>query len=456
MHNRHYLLLLFSFIFLLLPCLAYSQDQGKNIDTIAGIFTLDQCIQYAANHQPAIKQSQLDEKIARANNMIGLSGWLPQAGFSGTLQHYYDLPTAFFANQSNPNGPKQATHTGLYNTFNPQLNVTQNIFNSDVLYAANAAHLYTEQAQENSSATKIALVSNVSKAFYDVLLTQQQLYVLQEDTARLIKNKEFTYNEYVSGIVDKVDYKQATIALNNTLAQLKTTQESLNPKYAVLKQLMGFPQEKYIQVNFDTTQMLQEITFDTTEILNYSKRIEYQQLETSQRLQAKLTNYYRYGFIPSVGAFYNYTWQYQNDQYTDLYSQPYPYSYIGLNFTFPLFQGFKRLENVHKAKLLERRQDWDMINLKLQINTEYKQALANYKSNMYNLYTMEENKQLAREVYDIVQLQYKEGIKNYLNVITAETDLRTSEINYLNALFQLLLSKIDLQKAMGDISTNIN
>jgi len=447
---------IFIFLFTVLPLCVHAQQHAEQIDTNTAIFTLSQCIQYAAGHQPALKQSQIDEKITRTNNNIGLSGWLPQAGFNGTLQHYYDLPTSFFTNQSNPTGPKLPIHTGLFNTFNPQLNITQNIFNSDVLYAANAVHLYTEQAKENSDATKISLVSNVSKAFYDVLLTQQQVYVLQDDTARLNKNKDFTYNEYVSGVVDKVDYKQATISLNNTLAQLKTTEESLNPKYAILKQLMGFPEEKNFTVNFDTTLMLQEVTFDTTELLNYNKRIEYQQLETAKRLQAALTNYYRYSMLPSVGAFYNYTWQYQNDRYSDLYQQSYPYSYIGLNFTFPIFQGFKRLENIHKAKLQQSRQDWDMTNLKLGIYTEYKQALANYKSSMYNLYTMEENKKLAREVYNIVQLQYREGIKNYLNVITAESDLHTAEINYLNALFQLLISKIDLKRAMGDISVNIN
>jgi outer membrane protein TolC len=63
--------------------------------------------------------------------------------------------------------------------------------------------------------------------------------------------------------------------------------------------------------------------------------------------------------------------------------------------------------------------------------------------------------EMAREVYNIVMLQYREGVKAYLDVIVAESDLQTSEINYLNALFQLLESKIDLERALGDIPTEI-
>ncbi len=449
MRNRKYSF--FISLFLIFPHFAFAQKAQKN----ASIYTLSQCIAFAIEHQPALKQSYIDEKIAKTNNLIGLSGWLPQAGLTGTLQHNYELPTSFIPNQANPSGPKIPANFGVYNSFNPQLSITQTIFNPDVLYAASAAHLYTEQAKEKTSFTKIALISDVSKAFYDLLLSQQQIYVLEDDTARLNKNKQVTYDEYVGGIVDKVDYSQATILSNNTLAQLKTSLEALKPKYAVLKQLMGYSNESGLEINFDTAQMMQEILTDTTEMLDYNKRIEYQQIETNYDLQHALTNYYKFGFIPSIGAFYDKVWQYQNDDYSQLYNQTYPYSYIGLNFSFPLFQGFKRLANTHKAKLQEERLSWDISNLKMQIQTEYELALANYKSNLYFLHKMDENKILAKEVYNIVQLQYKEGIKTYLNVITAETDLRTSEINYLNALFQVLLSKIDLQKAMGDINPNI-
>ena len=38
--------------------------------------------------------------------------------------------------------------------------------------------------------------------------------------------------------------------------------------------------------------------------------------------------------------------------------------------------------------------------------------------------------------------------------MTAETDLRTSQINYLNALYSVLASKLDVQQALGNITIN--
>ncbi|MNL87038.1 hypothetical protein D3C87_2160110 [compost metagenome] len=52
----------------------------------------------------------------------------------------------------------------------------------------------------------------------------------------------------------------------------------------------------------------------------------------------------------------------------------------------------------------------------------------------------------------MIQLQYKSGIKTYLEVVTSETDLRLARINYYNALYLVLASKIDVQKALGQIN----
>jgi outer membrane protein TolC len=107
---------------------------------------------------------------------------------------------------------------------------------------------------------------------------------------------------------------------------------------------------------------------------------------------------------------------------------------------------------VHKARLQEQLLNWNEVDLKSQIYKEYTTALANYKGNYYNLQLLQKNVNMAKRVYFVVTLQYRQGIVPYLNVITAESNLISSEISYLNALFQVLSNKIDLQKAMGNIS----
>jgi outer membrane protein TolC len=107
------------------------------------------------------------------------------------------------------------------------------------------------------------------------------------------------------------------------------------------------------------------------------------------------------------------------------------------------------MESIQRAKLQGQQIDWAVVGLKSHIYSEYTDALATYKSNLYDLNVLRDNVAMAKDVYGVVSLQYKQGLIAYLNVITAESNLISSEISYLNALFQLLSSKVDLEKAMG-------
>jgi outer membrane protein TolC len=413
--------------------------------------TLTDCLKYALKHQPAVNQAYIDEAIAHTNNLIAFSGWMPQVTGAANYIHYFQsAPTL-----TNVNNNLTLVQGGAFNISTPSVSANQTLFNTDVLLAVKGARLNTLAAQQRTAGAKIDLVTNVSKAFYDLLLSISQVGVYKEDTARLRKNQMDAYNRYVSGISDKVDYKQATISLNNTLSQLKSATEAVNAKSALLRQYMGFPSGRTMTVHFDTVQMLKDIAMDTSAQLDFERRIEYQELQTARRIQRETTSYYQLGFLPSLSGFYTYNYGFESNNFSDLYSHAYPYSLFGLQLSIPIFTGLKRLENVHRSKLQELRIDWDDVNLRLAIYTQYNQALAGYKSNLYYLHKQRDNMQMAREVYNIVQLQYREGIKAYIDVIVAESDLVTSEVNYLNALFQLLQSKIDLEKAMGDIPTDI-
>jgi len=439
--------LIFIICFVFISFCTYAQDNKS--DAIQ-FLNLDQCIVYALQNQPAILKSSIDITIAKKTNFIKLSDWLPHVDLNGNFTHYNQLPTTFALNSSNPEGPLVKENQGVVNSFMPILSVTQTIINADVLNAAESAHLLVQHAKQSTDSTKIGIVANVSKAFYSLLLTMEQVNVLKEDTARLAKNLRDTYHQYIGGIVDKTDYKEAFISLNNSNAQLKQATESIKPQYSFLKQLMGFPPEKEFSVDFDTLQMMKEITYDTTQQLQFEKRIDYQLLQTEKNLQLQTVKYYKNQFMPTMSAFYCYNYQYESNPHSNDLTRPYPFSYIGATISIPLFSGMQRIESIQRAKLQGQQIDLALTGLKSRIYSEYTVALANYKSNLYELKILEDNVAMAKDVFGVISLQYKQGVIAYLNVITAESNLISSEISYLNSLFNVLLSKVDLEKAMGN------
>jgi outer membrane protein TolC len=195
-----------------------------------------------------------------------------------------------------------------------------------------------------------------------------------------------------------------------------------------------------------------EIAFDTLQRVKFESRIEFQQLQTMQRLLQANVKYNQWSYIPTLSAVGYYNLVYQNDEFAKLYSHTFPNSYIGLNFVWPLFQGGKRMWNIRQANLQLKRNEWELTDLKNSINTQFSQAMATYKSNLNDFYAQKENLEMASDVYNTLQLQYKSGVKTYLEVIIAETDLHTTQLNYYNSLYQVLSSKIDVEKALGTLS----
>lgn len=415
----------------------------KPQDTLSAA-TLQACVQYAIKHYPLVQQALLDEQITDRQIKSKLADWYPQLNLNANYQNNFKLPAAFSGGQ--------LIHTGTYNSSTVGFSLSQNIFTRDVLIALRTRGDVMTNIRQQTVSDKIDVTVNVSKAFYDVLLTKKQIDVLNDDIVRLERNYKDAYNQYQGGLVDKTDYKRATISLNNSKAELKTNEEALKAKYQVLKQLMGYTGQDSIHLVYDSAQMEGEVLIDTLQPLDYTKRIEYQQLMTQKRLQQADVKYEKWAYIPTVTAGAGYNFNYLNNRFGDLYRDNFPNSYAGLQLAFPIFQGTKRQQNIRIAELQLTRIDWDIVNLQTTISTQYAQSLAVYKSNLNDYHILRENRDLARDVYNTINVQYRSGIKAYLELITAQTDLLTAESNYSNALYQVLSSKLDVEKALGIIT----
>ena len=418
--------------------------QQRATDSLIREATLQNVIQYALSHQPAVHQAYINEQITENNIKSRLADWYPQLDFAYTFQHNFQLQTTIF--QGNP------VRIGVENISAVQFTARQNIFNRDVLLASRTARDVRQLAQQTTASSKIDITVAVTKAYYDVLTTMLQIRAAAEDTVRLARSLRDAFNQYQAGVADRTDYKRATIALNNSKAQLKSNQELLEARMEYLKSIMNYPADAPLPIVYDSLQMERDIVLDSTTGIDYNRRIEFQQLLTQRRLQEADLRYNKWSYLPSITANGAYNLNYQNNEFGKLYSTNFPNSFAGLTLAWPIFQGGKRKYNIRASEWQLRYTDWSLQQLKNNINAEYAQALAAYKSNLVNYETLKENLLLAQEVYDVIQLQYRSGIKTYLEVITAETDLRTARINYYNAINRVLASKVDVQRALGLIA----
>ncbi len=417
--------------------------QSAQDSTLLQEATLSNVVAYALKHQPSLQQSQVDEEVVETTIRGKLAAWYPQLNLNYSLQHNFQVPTNIIG--GNP------IRLGVSNTSSAQLALTQTIFNRDVLLANRTQEEVRTQARQNTGMNKIEVISAVSKAFYDVLAMMQQIKVSEENISRLENSLKVATSQYKAGVADKTDYKRATILLNNTKATKAANLVALEAKKDYLKSVMGYPEKGELPIVFDSLQMEKEMQLDTLQQPDPTQRIEYKILQTQQKLLSANLQYEKWAYLPSLNLNGGYNFNYQNNEFGKLYSNNFPNSFAALTLSFPILQGGKRKANIQQAEWQLKRNDLEIRKLRNNVNSQYAQALAAYKSNLANWQAVKENLELAKEVYAVIDLQYKSGVKTYLEVITAETDLRTSQINYYNALYFVLSSKIDVEKAMGNI-----
>ena len=426
---------------LLFPALMFSQTTNDSLPAQA---TLKNVVGYALKHQPTIQQAQIDETITGNTIKSKLAEWFPQVNFNYSLQHNFQVQTNIIG--GNP------VKLGVENTSAAQFTMSQYLFNRDALLALRSKGDVMTQVKQTTESRKIDVAVNVSKAFYDVIATKQQIKVSAENINRLEKSMSNAFQQYKAGLVDKTDYKRATITFNNTKALKQSNEELLKAKIEYLKYLMGYPVAASLNLVYDSLQMEKEIAVDTLQTANYNNRIEYRLLETQKKLQEANVKYNKWAFLPNASLNGAYNLNYLNNDFGKLYSNNFPNSFAAVTLSFPIFQGGKRKYNIANAQWQLKRTQLDIESLKNSMNAQYALAMASYKSNLANYIALKENVALAQEVYDVITLQYRNGVKTYIEVISAETDLRTSQINYYNALYQVLASKIDVQKASGQIA----
>ena len=58
---------------------------------------------------------------------------------------------------------------------------------------------------------------------------------------------------------------------------------------------------------------------------------------------------------------------------------------------------------------------------------------------------------LAMKVARVTRIKFEQGVGSNLEVVTAESSLKEAQVNYYNALYDVLVARINIEKAFGKL-----
>ncbi|MGZ3752630.1 MAG: TolC family protein [Mucilaginibacter sp.] len=442
-------------LFLLSIALSSYAQQGMATPGQPYNFTVQDCINYAYEHQDSVVNAKLDVKSAEYNVKETIGRGLPQVNGTAGFQDYLKIPTTLLPGEifGQPAGTFIPVKFGVKYQSNLGVSASQIIFDPDYLVGLQARTTYKQLYERSYNRSKIETNVNVTKAYYQVLVSSEQIRLLDANLKQLKQQLDETSAQNKQGMAEKIDVDRLAVQYNNLVTSRENTLRLLGLNYQLLKFQMGMPieyelllKDKLDDIKLDDN--VADIGADTT---FYKTRVEYGLLETQKQLNEYDVKRKKGQFLPKLTANASYTSSYQNNGFGNLYSMSFPSSYIGLTLNIPIFTGFQHVNQLRQSQITVLKAENNLISLKNALNLEASKAKITYINGLQSLNSQKQNQQLAAEVLRVSKIKYQQGVGSSIEVTQAQTALDDADNKYIQGLYDALVSKVDLDKAYGRI-----
>lgn len=438
-------------------------------------FSIQECLSYAESNNVMVKNALLDYQKQEQVNRNVKSAAFPQ--INGSLGTTFNPNVAV---QSFPNFIAAATYGVLIaegvkdgngnpiqapsdygfiqaafgTKWNANIGITlsQVLFDGQLFVAIQAQKATLDFQQKNLEVTKENIRLNIYKLYYQLAASKTQMAQLDANITRLEKLQHDIKVLYENGFQEKLDVDKATVQLNNLVTEKSNVQNTINNGFYGLKLLMGMPiHDTLVLTDSVTDDMLKDELLNEGNF-NYGDRPDFRYLLASKTLGEYNVKRYKLSRIPSVNLAATYMKSAQRNSF-DFFGKGdwFTSSFVSLNINIPIFDGFARAANISKTQIELKQIENQVDALKKSIDNDVAQAKNNYQNAIASLDLQKINMQLAERVYDQAKKKYEIGTGSTTEITNTQTDLKVAQSNYINALYNAIIAKIDFEKAIGKL-----
>jgi len=413
--------------------------------------SLNDAIQLGWQYRHDLKADSLNVLISNSSIQQTKKNLFPDLSLDGNVTYYNNIEQTFVpAGMLGNNQPEKVSLSAKNNTS----------FSLDANYTLYKPGLYTDikiakndyaLSKEKNIQKRIEIKQEIMQAYYEMMLKKIQYKIAKEEEGRYRSYFNLIKGKFKNGAVIENELKQAELDYTN--AKLNTQKQKQNYELSCynLKYSINIPEGKAVCFT-DSIETVQNEKFNLKEGSSISERTEHKQLEIEQNGYRLQLTKAKENYLPTVSlsAGYSQHFKYKNFNYSNNFYW-YPVDYVGIKVSIPIMQSVKNKESIRQNKYRIEQNEESIQQLTNDIQNERGTAIIKLNNADLNLQTTKKNYQLSEEVFNTQKQQYELGSFQYIDLLNTEKSIHDAQQNYVSAIYDLLIAKLNYEKAIGDL-----
>ena len=407
---------------------------------------LDRALEIALSDNPTIKVAEEEIALKKVSHKETWQNLLPEASISGTMNYTITAPQFSIGDETIKMGKDKS------NTASGALNVSLPIFAPAVYRAMSMTKTDLELAVEKSRASKQDLVNQVTKAYYQLMLTQDSYGVLQKSYNRAEENFNIVNAKYQQGVVSEFDKISAEVQMRSIKPNVISAANAVTLSKLQLRVLMGITVDVDIKIDdslasYETVVFANQLENSGHEGLINNTTMK--QLELSMKTLQQNIKSLRTNFIPTLAMSYSYQYQSMNNDSWNIFN----YNWAGSSsLVFSLSVPLYKASNFPKLKsnrIQMRQLDQNRIDTERKLNMQITSYQDNMAASSEQVSSNKENVRQAEKAVQIAGKRYEVGKGTVLELNTSQVQLTEAELTYNQSIYDYLVAKADLDQVLG-------
>jgi outer membrane protein len=402
--------------------------------------TVEQAVQRVLQTHPAIDQALSNIRAAEARTSQASSAKLPEVTTDATYAHIGPVPEFSF--------PVVGSFV-LAPADNYDARVTSRYTFYDFGKTTAAIDLSSSRVQTSRDMmelTKTNLSLQTIRAFYSIVLLRRSLQVQDEQIEALTQHLSATQKRVEAGTATNFDVLTTQVRVAAAQNQKVEIQNSLQKQEAILRQLLNLPTNSLpvIRGSFQQTQV--SLNVDSLRGLALQQRTELKLARDAEQSAQRQKELNSLGNMPALKV--SIAYGFKNGYEPNIY--PLRGNWVwGAQAQVPIFDGGRVSHQEEEAQATVQAEKAHSLDVEQQIRSDVEQVVADVQAAVSKVQISEVQLRQAHEAVSIARTQYETGSITNLDLLDAETAESAAKLMNLQALYRLIVSKYELDRAIG-------